>query len=171
MAGWKSQQSISACRIQQQATWHRDLRGRLSYKGPVWFGVHSQAGWKDCARRQWSPQSHNLQSDRRSRMSRTCNTVASLPAWRTDCTCHHSHRLNEAPTKGCKDFCRSVTLEAVGMNGQIDWQARQISNLVYSLAGHRCSEAWGTFWTWTGQNNTALIAWGKRNGERRAAEM
>ena len=26
----------------------------------VWLGVHSQAGWKDCARRQWSPQSHDL---------------------------------------------------------------------------------------------------------------
>ena len=50
----------NVCRSQQQATWHRDLHRRLSQKGPVWLGVHSQAGWKDCARRQWSPQSHDL---------------------------------------------------------------------------------------------------------------
>ena len=50
----------NACRSQQQATWHSDLHRRLSHKGPVWLGVHSQAGWKDCARRQWSPQSHDL---------------------------------------------------------------------------------------------------------------
>ena len=31
--------------------------------------------------------------------------------------------------------------ESVGMNGQIDWQALQISHLVCSLAGQRCSEA------------------------------
>ena len=37
-----------------------------------------QARWKDCARRQWIPQSHNLQPDHGGRS--TCNTVASLPA-------------------------------------------------------------------------------------------
>ena len=45
---------------------------------------------------------------------------------------------------GCKDFCGSTVLgtpESVGMNGQIDWQALQISHLVCSLAGQRCSEA------------------------------
>ena len=45
---------------------------------------------------------------------------------------------------GCKDFCRSTVLgtpESAGMNGQIDWQAQQISRLVCSLAGQRCSEA------------------------------
>ena len=26
--------------------------------------------------------------------------VASLPAWRTEYTCHHSHRFNEPPAKG-----------------------------------------------------------------------
>ena len=31
--------------------------------------------------------------------------------------------------------------ESVGMNGQIDWQAQQISHLVCSLAGQRCSAA------------------------------
>ena len=61
MASWKNQcRSTNACRSQQQATWHCDLHRRLSHKGPVWLGVHSQAGWKDCARRQWSPQSHDL---------------------------------------------------------------------------------------------------------------
>ena len=50
-------------------------------------------------------------------------------------------------TKYCnsyKDFCGSTVLgtpESVGMNGQIDWQAQQISHLVCSLAGQRCSEA------------------------------
>ena len=33
------------------------------------------------------------------------------------------------------------TPESVGMNEQIDWQAQQISHLVCSLAGQRCSEA------------------------------
>ena len=37
--------------------------------------------------------SHDLHSDHGGRSSHTCNTVASLPMWRTDCTCHHSHRL------------------------------------------------------------------------------
>ena len=61
----------------------------------VWLGLHGQAGWKDCARRQWSAQSH----DHGGRSTHTCNTVASLPAWRTDYTCHHSHRLNEPHVK------------------------------------------------------------------------
>ena len=34
--------------------------GRLSHKWPVWLGVHGQAGGKDCARRQWISQSHDL---------------------------------------------------------------------------------------------------------------
>ena len=45
---------------------------------------------------------------------------------------------------GYKDFCGSTVLgtpESVGMDGQIDWQAQQISHVVCSLAGHRCSEA------------------------------
>ena len=51
------------------------------------------------------------------------------------------------------------------MNGQIDWQAQQISHLVCSLAGQRCSNAWGTFSTWTSQSIKALIA--GRSGERK----
>ena len=42
-------------------------------------GVHSQAGWKDCTGRQWSPQSHDLQSDHGVRSRHTCNTVACFP--------------------------------------------------------------------------------------------
>ena len=45
---------------------------------------------------------------------------------------------------GYKDVCGSTVLgtpESVGMNGQIDWRAPQISHLVCSLAGQRCSEA------------------------------
>ena len=59
------------------------------------------------------------------------------------------------------------TLEWVGVNGQMDWQAQQISHLVCSLAGQRYLEAWGTFWTWTGQSITALNTWRKRSGERK----
>ena len=59
-----------------------------------------QAGWKACTRNQWSPQSHNLQPDHGGRSTHTCNTVASLSAWRANHTCHHSHRLNEPPAKG-----------------------------------------------------------------------
>ena len=44
----------------------------------------------------------------------------------------------------CKDFCGSTALamlKSVGMNGQIDWQAQQVSHLVCSLAGQMHSEA------------------------------
>ena len=47
------------------------------------------------------------------------------------------------PTRRTLD-CGSTVLgtpESVGMNGQIDRQAQQISHLVCSLAGQRCSEA------------------------------
>ena len=63
---------------------------------------------------------------------------------------------------GHKGFYGSAVLgtpESVGTNGRIDWQVQQISHLVCSLAGQRCSEAWGTFSTWTNQSITALIAW------------
>ena len=63
------------------------------------------------------------------------------------------------------------TPESVGMNGQIDWQAQQISHLICSLAGQRCSGAWGTFWTWTGQSITALIAWRKEEWRKEAADI
>ena len=102
--------------------------------------------------------SHDLQSYHRSRSSHTCNTVASLPTGRTNHTCHHSHRLNGPAAEGgdcpvgthtcrvfdCHYFCGSSALgipESVEMNGQIDWQAQQISQLVCSLTGQRCSEA------------------------------
>ena len=52
-----------------------------------------------------------------------------------------------------------------------DWQAQQISHLVCSLAGQRCSEAWGTFWTWTGLSITALIAWRKEEWRKEAADI
>ena len=74
---------------------------------------------------------------------------------------------------GCKDFCGCTVLgtpESVGMNGQIDWQAQQISHLVCSLGGQRCSEAWGTFLTRTSQSITALIAWRKGEWRKEAAE-
>ena len=73
-----------------------------------------------------------------------------------------------------KDFCRSAVLgrrESEGMNGQIDWQAQQISHLVCSLTGQRCSEAWGIFWTWTGQSITALITWRKEEWRKEAADI
>ena len=70
-----------------------------------------------------------------------------------------------------KDFCALGMPESVGMNGQIDWQALQISHLVCKLAGQRCSEAWGTFWTWTGQSITALVAWRKEEWRKEAADI
>ena len=45
---------------------------------------------------------------------------------------------------GYKEFCGSTVLgtpESVGMNGQIDWQAQQISHLVCSVTGQRWCEA------------------------------
>ena len=75
---------------------------------------------------------------------------------------------------GYKDFCGSTVLgtpESVGMNGQIDWQAQQISHLVCSLAGQRCSEAWGTFSTQTSQNIIALTAWRKEEWRKEAADI
>ena len=69
--------------------------------------------------------------------------------------------------------CRSTVLgtpESVGMNGQIDWQAQQISHLVCSLAGQRCSEAWGTFSARTSQSITALTAWRKEERRKEAAD-
>ena len=57
------------------------------------------------------------------------------------------------------------------MNGQIDWQAQQISHLVCSLAGQRCSEAWGTFSARTSQSITALTAWRKEEWRKEAADI
>ena len=126
------------------------------------WGVHGQAGWKDCTRRQWCPQSRDLQPDHGGRSSHTYNTMVSLPAWRTDHTCHHSHRLNEPPEKrwslgwtaptwtqpctdfGCKDFCESTALsmpESVGKNGQIDWHALII--ITFGLQRGRAEELRG----------------------------
>ena len=55
--------------------------------------------------------------------------------------------------------------ESVAMNRQTDWQAQQISHLVCSLVGQRCSETYKTFWTWTGI--TALMAWRKEGWRKR----
>ena len=71
----------------------------------------------------------------------------------------------------CKEYCGSTALGiSVGMNRQIDWQPQQISHLC-SLAWQRCSEAWGTFWTWTSQSITALIAWRKEEWWKEAADI
>ena len=63
-----------------------------------WLGVQSSRV-EGLYWRQWWPQSHDLQSHHGSRSSHTCNTVASLPTWCTNYTCHHSHRLNEPAAK------------------------------------------------------------------------
>ena len=47
----------------------------------------------------------------------------------------------------------------------------QTSQLVCSLAGQRCLEAWGTLWTWKGQNITELIAWWKEEYRKGAANF
>ena len=61
--------------------------------------------------------------------------------------------------------------ESVGMNGQIDWQAQQISHLVCSLALQRYSKAWKAFSTWAGQGVTALIAWKKKEWRKEVADI
>ena len=75
---------------------------------------------------------------------------------------------------GHKDFCGSTVLgvpESVGIKGQIDWQAQHLSHLVCSYARQRCSEAWGTFWTWTGQSIAALIDRKKEEWRKEAADI
>ena len=128
---------IYARQSQQQATWHRNLHGRLSHKEPVWLGAHSQSAWKDCTRRQWCLPSHDLQSDHGGRSSHTRNTVVSLQTWlrlhmpsfsQTRWTCSKKWNLRwAAPTGtqpctvfGYKDFCGSSAmgmLESGAMNG------------------------------------------------------
>ena len=71
---------------------------------------------------------------------------------------------------GYKDLFGSTVLgalESVGMNGQVDWRAQQISHLVCSLAGQKCSEAWETFWTWTEHWSQHWLPEGKKSGERK----
>ena len=51
------------------------------------------------------------------------------------------------------------------------WFRRWWRHLVSSLAGQKCSEAWGTFWTWTGQSITALITWRKEEWRKEAADI
>ena len=147
MASWKNKcRNTNACRRQQQITWHHDLQGKLCCKGLVWLGVHSQPGWKDSTWRQWS-NSHDFQSNSGGRSNHIWKTVAILPVWCTDYTCHHSHRLSEPPAKGriwnglpqlahnhshSLDFCGFTALgipEWVGMNGHIEWQAGITSGL------------------------------------------
>ena len=75
---------------------------------------------------------------------------------------------------GYKDICRSTVLamlESVGMNGQIDWQAQQISHLVCSLAGKGAQRLEELVWTWTGQSITTLIAWRKEEWRKEAADI
>ena len=80
----KANAEVRYLRSQQQATWYCHLHGRLSHYRPVWLGIHIQAMWKDCTRRRWCPQSDDLQSDHEGRSSHRCNSVASLPTWRTN---------------------------------------------------------------------------------------
>ena len=51
----------------------------------------------------------------------------------------HSHAQSSATNTSCGSTVLG-TPKSVGMNGQIDWQAQQISHLVCSLVGQRCSE-------------------------------
>ena len=73
----------------------------------------------------------------------------------------------------CKSLCGSAGLtmpESEGRNMQTDWQAQQTSHLVCSLAGQTCLEAWGTYWTSTGQITTALITWRKEKWRDKVAK-
>ena len=165
--------NAQSCSIEPllQATWHRDLHGRLSHNRPVWLGVQDQAGRNDCTRRQWRPQSHDLQSDHGGRSNRTCNAVANLQTGPSDYTCNHSHRLIEPAAKGesgmgCPDLqtathslCVSTvpgTPVSVGMKWQIDGK-------------HSRYHIWSAAWQGRGAQSLRkfLIKDGQRSGERK----
>ena len=121
-------------------------------------------------------QSEDLQSGHGGRSTLTGNEVASPQAWHTDYTCDHTRGLNEPAAKGrvwhglpglahsnCTVLAAQTSVDQLprAKQSQWKWKGRQtgkhISHLVCSLAGQRCPEARGTFWTWTGQSITALI--------------
>ena len=92
-ASWKSQ--CSSKLVQMFVKANSKPHDIVTYMGGSvtrdWFGwqfTFKQGG--RTTQRQWCPESHDLQSDHGGRSSHTCNTVASLPMWRTDYTCHHS---------------------------------------------------------------------------------
>ena len=108
------------------------------------------------------------------------NTAASLPKCQTDYTRHiltesMDLRRKKESGSGCSDWHTAMhclqlqrLLSTHCPNGQTDWQTQQTSHLVCSLAGRRCIEIWGTFWTWTGQSITQH--WspeGKSRGQRK----
>ena len=69
----------------------------------------------------------------------------------SDYTCHDSLKppaeggvwngLSRLAHSHVQSLTSKTSVESVGMNGQIDWQAQQILHLVCGLAGQRCSEA------------------------------
>ena len=97
-----------------------------------------------------------LQSNTGSRDSHSCSTVADLPKWSKDHSCHHSHRFNEdaanrRPCNGvlalgmqpciafsCKDCYGFTALAMLNPEGISMWL------LAHSLAEHRHWEVWGT---------------------------
>ena len=123
---------------------------------------------------QWLASQHDAQITHAIILTDSMNLPQKGRIWNGLPCLAHSHAQSSATNFGYKDFCGSTVLgtpESVGMNGQIDWQAQQMSHLVCSLAGQRCSEAWETFWTWAGQGITALTAWRKEEWRKEAANF
>ena len=114
------------------------------------------------------PWSCRLRTPRRRRFSDSMNLLQKVesgmgcPDWHT--------AMQSLATKTSVDLLSWAP--GVSGNEQAEnWQAQQISHLVCSLAEQRCSEAWGTFRTWTGQSITALIAWRKEEWRKEAADI
>ena len=72
------------------------------------------------------------------------------PDWHT---AMHSLRLQRFQSICCPGYA------GVSGNGRTDrWASTADVTSVCCLAGQRCLEAWGAFWTWTGQSIIALIS-------------
>ena len=142
----------------------RDLHRRLSHKGPVWLGVHTITVKQDGRTVHEDSGAHRVTtSSLTTEVEAVTHTIQWLASQRDACIAHaiiltdSMNLLQKVESgMGCPDWHTAMhslqlqrllgstvlgTPESVGMNGQIDWQAQQISHLVCSLAGQRCSEA------------------------------
>ena len=114
IACWKDKsRNTSARQSQQQDTWHRDLHGWISHKGPVWLEVHSHAGWRDYIQRQLYLLSQHLLSDHGDGGSHTYSTVAGCPEWhispmqsfsQTRWTCYKKWSLGRVVLNGTQSW-------------------------------------------------------------------
>ena len=89
-------------------------------------------------------------------------TVASLPTWRTDYTCHHSHRPNEPRLLRLLWFYSHCPGHAgVCRNDRADRLASATDITLALLM------TWGTVWPWAGLSTKVLIARRKEEWRRK----